>query len=126
MRDELGLGHAERAGYPAEEGDVGADVEVDEAADGGAGGVVVGALVGEVELGEVDAVVDGLDAEDGEEEEEDEGAQYVDEGGDAQVLQRRHSAAPLAAPLAVVCRGEEGEGDGKGDRSVGGWREQGN
>jgi hypothetical protein len=88
--DELRLGHAERAGHPAEEGDVGADVEVDEAADGGAGGVVVLALVREVELGEVDAVVDGLDAEDGEEEEEDEGAEDVDEGGHAQVLQRRH------------------------------------
>ena len=71
MRDELGLGHAERAGHPAEEGDVGAEVEVDEAADGGARRVVaVVALAGEVELGEVDAVVDGLDAEDGEEDEE--------------------------------------------------------
>ena len=90
MGDELRLGHAERAGHPAEEGDVGADVEVDEASDGGAGGVVVLALVREVELGEVDAVVDGLNAEDGEEEEEDQGAEDVDEGGDAQVLQRRH------------------------------------
>jgi len=99
VRDELGLGHAERAGHPAEEGDVGAEVEVDEAADGGARRVVaVVALAGEVELGEVDAVVDGLDAEDGEEDEEDEGAEDVDEGGDAQVLERRHSA-----PAAACC-----------------------
>ena len=87
---EVGLGHAKRAGHPAEEPDVGAEVEVDEPPDGGAGGVVVASLVGEVELGEVDAVVDGLDAEDGEEEEEDEGAEDVDEGGHAQVLKRRH------------------------------------
>ena len=109
MGDELHLGHAERAGHPAEEGDVGADVEVDEASDGGAGGVVVLALVREVELGEVDAVVDGLDAEDGEEEEEDQGAEDVDEGGDAQVLQRRHCLSPLSLSLlALVRSGREG------------------
>lgn len=100
--DEVRLGHAERAGHPAEEGDVGAEVEVDEAAEGGAGGVVVlVALVREVELGEVDAVVDGLDAEDGEEEQEDEGAQDVDEGGDAQVLERRHCL--LCSLFLSVC-----------------------
>lgn len=88
---ELGLGHAERAGDPAEEPDVGADVEVDEPAHGGVSGtVVVLALLGDVELGEVYAVVDGLDAEEGEEEEEDEGAEDVDEGRHAKVLQRRH------------------------------------
>jgi hypothetical protein len=128
VRDELVLGHAERAGHPAEEGDVGADVEVDEAADGGARGVVVLALAGEVELGEVDAVVDGLDAEDGEEDEEDEGAEDVDEGGDAQVLERRHSApAALSAACCCCCcclGGEKRGGrEGRellGDGSVGG------
>ena len=129
MGDEFRLGHAERAGHPAEEGDVGADVEVDEAPDGGAGGVVVLALVREVELGEVDAVVDGLDAEDGEEEEEDEGAQDVDEGGHPQVLQRRHCCCcllSLSPSLALVrlrvrsgSRSRSREGGRKGRRDGG-------
>jgi len=129
--DEFRLGHAERAGHPAEEGDVGADVEVDEAPDGGAGGVVVLALLREVELGEVDAVVDGLDAEDGEEEEEDEGAQDVDEGGHAQVLQRRHCCWLVVVVVVVVSSlslslvglgevtGQEREGGRKGRRDGG-------
>lgn len=114
MRDEVRLGHAERAGHPAEEGDVGAEVEVDEASDGGAGRVVVLSLVREVELGEVDAVVDGLDAEDGEEEEEDEGAEDVDEGGDAQVLQRRHCLLPLGLGSRLHRSGAGGREGGRG------------
>lgn len=98
---ELGLVHAERAGDPAEELEVGAEVEVD----GPAGAAVVGgALPGDVELGEVDAVVDGLDAEDGEEQEEDEGPKDVDEGRHPEVLQRRHGWADgLLASRWVVC-----------------------
>lgn len=113
MADELRLGHAERGGHPAEEGDVGADVEVDEASDGGAaaGGVVVLALVREVELGEVDAVVDGLDAEHGEEEQEDEGAQDVDEGRHAQVLQRRHCCC--CCLLSLLASGTGGRMKGR-------------
>jgi hypothetical protein len=88
--DEVGLGHAEGAGDPGEEAEVGAEVEVDEAMRVR----VVASLASEVELGEVDAVVDGLEAEGGEDEEEDEGAQDVDEGGHTQVRQRRH-ALPL-------------------------------
>lgn len=84
---ELGLVHAERAGDPAEELEVGAEVEVDGPA---RAAVVMGALLGDVELGEVDAVVDGLDAEHREEEEEDEGADDVDEGRHPEVLQCRH------------------------------------
>lgn len=101
MRDEFVLCHAERAGHPAEEAEVGAEVEVDEPPDGGAR-VVVGrrALAGEVELGEVNAVVDGLDAEHGEEDEEDQRAEDVDEGRHAQVLQRRHGEMELVLVLA--------------------------
>lgn len=97
---ELRLVHAERAGDPAEEPEVGAEVEVDDAADAA---LVVGALAGEVELGEVDAVVDGLDAEEGEEEEEDEGAHDVDEGRHPEVLQRRHGCVycSLEPPLQL-------------------------
>lgn len=140
MGDELSLGHAERSRDPAEEPDVGAEVEVDEAADGGGSGGVVVALVGEVELGEVDAVVDGLDAEEGEEEEEDEGAEDVDEGGDAKVLQRRHccslclAAAAAFLPCATVvvledCTSGEGKGrgrkrKGRGGISIDGWNNE--
>lgn len=121
---ELGLGHAERAGDPAEELEVGADVEVD----GPAGAAVVaGALPGDVELGEVDAVVDGLDAEDGEEQEEDEGPQDVDEGRHPEVLQRRHgwgwtgcwSLGCLCRRLAAPTR-EENAGGEEGRRKKAG------
>lgn len=63
MFDEVGLRHPQCVGYPVEESEVGLPVEVHELADGVAAPVSVLAAAADVPLGVVDAVVDGLDAE---------------------------------------------------------------
>lgn len=123
---ELGLAHAERAGDPAEELEVGAEVEVDDPA--GAAVVAGAALAGDVELGEVDAVVDGLDAEHGEEQQEDEGPQDVDEGRHPEVLQRRHGRGadgPLVAGLSSAPPPSSSRAGACAARKEGGRREAG-
>lgn len=93
MLDNLRLAHPERPGHPVEEREVSAQVEIDELADPTAAHPGAVAAAGDVPFGEVDTVIDGLNPQDGKQDEEGEGANDVDEGRDAQILQSRHKTS---------------------------------
>lgn len=86
MLDNLRLAHPERPGHPVEEREVSAQVEIDELADPTAAHPGAVAAAGDVPFGEIDTVIDGLNPQDGKQDEEGEGANDVDEGRDAQIL----------------------------------------